>query len=675
MIRSVKPDMERAISIEVGAYRFAERLGEGGVGQVYRAHGPTGVVAVKILGPSADFDNAAQARFGREVRALGELAHPHIVPLLDHGFDAELGPYLVMPLLQGSNLRRRFAGQQLGPDVALLLARPLLAALTALHAAGYVHRDLKPENVMVTDDARLVLIDFGLAFRDGMTKHTDTGAAAGTVGYMAPEQIEGRPVTASADIFAFGVMLYEWITGRRPFARERASEEVSAALAGAFVPVGERERRTAATTAELVARCLAQDPMQRPSATALLTDLDRELAWPADATEPSRAQAHTALVDFCTDPGGFEAKLTTQRLHDLQAAAQRAQVERRPFAALAYCDRGLAYARSPEQAKPFRDFVHALETLNTQPVQVVVPASAGALATLPIVLNGVVTGADTAKVTSPATTNADSATATPTPSTALPRESPPRPRLYGGQRTLIVAATLATATVVGGIGWLLWPAAKPQDPWATSTNARPAPTTEVAAQQAAENQNTLALVGTLASTFNRAMDRVERNDRIGRDGTTTTATIYAAAPLPASPSTATGWLALAATQPAASAAVSAQHALDLQPQWSQAQDALCQYMGAAELVGATAACELAVANHPKAWLWIGRRGIAQIADAKYAGAIRDLTEVISHNEAPEWRVARGVAFEKRGNLAAALADFSLACRRGFEPACARANRP
>ncbi len=640
---------------------------------MYRAHGPTGVVAVKILGPSADFDNAARARFGREVRALGELAHPHIVPLLDHGFDDELGPYLVMPLLHGSNLRRRFASQRgprgdatwdvratsqpqttnnLGPDVGLLLARPLVAALTALHAAGYVHRDLKPENVMVTDNAQLVLIDFGLAFRDGMTKHTDTGAAAGTVGYMAPEQIEGRAVAASADIFALGVMLYEWITGRRPFARERASEEVSAALAGAFVPVGEIERRTAATTAELVARCLSRDPLQRPTASALLSEIDRELAWPSEDSTTSAARAHAELVDYCADAAGFIAKRTAQRLVELLDAAKRAQAMQRPFAALAHCDRGLAYARSLEQAKPFRDFVHSLESVHTLPAQPVVPSSA--LAT-PAEL-----GSKDAS-----TASADSATDDLTKGSALPSQTQPQRRL--GRRHVALAAAVVATSAVGG--WVAWPRTKPQDPWAGASGSRPPLSTTVVAQQAAENQTALAMVGTLASTFNRALDRVDQNN-----ASTGSVTGNPARPA-TTPITATGWLALAETQPAAAAAASAQHALELQPAWGQAEDALCQYMGAAEMVGATAACELAVANHPKAWRWIGLRGIAQIADATYAGAIRDLTEAINHDEDPAWRVARGQAFEKRGNLEAALADFSWACRRGFEPACARAKRP
>ncbi|HPH64660.1 MAG TPA: serine/threonine-protein kinase [Kofleriaceae bacterium] len=633
--------MERALSIEVGAYRFAERLGEGGVGQVYRAHGPTGIVAVKILGPSADFDTAARARFGREVRALGELTHPNIVPLVDHGFDDELGPYLVMPLLGGSNLRRRLGGQALGPDVGLLLARHVVAALAALHAAGYVHRDLKPENVMLTEAGSLVLIDFGLAFRDGMTKHTDTGAAAGTVGYMAPEQIEGRGVSAAADVFALGVMLYEWITGRRPFARERASEEVSAALAGVYTPVAEVERRTAASTAELLARCLAREATARPTAAALLAEIDRELAWPTQPSSTSEVFAAQALSAFCQDADGFQRDLHVQRLPALLAAARTAQHEQRPFAALALCDRGLAYARTPDEAKPFRDFVHGLESVHTQPAQIAVAAPA----------------------TTPAEGNSPSSVAAQLARTAAQPSVAPAPnkRFWNNG----IAMIGATAIVITIVVWALWPKPK-NDPWASSATTPNTPAQEQ--QKAQERQTAAAMVSTLATTFNKALDHIDR-----QDPTATQRTTLSADTPRVTPTTAKGWLALAADQSPAVAVTSARKALELQPQWTEAEDALCKYSAIAQQVGATEACEAAVANHPKTIEWLGFRGVAQVGDAKYAGAIRDLTDVIARDEDPRWRVARATAYEKRGNLTEAKADLKWACRRGLEAACERAK--
>ena len=186
--------MQSAASIELGPYQLLERIGEGGSGQIYRATGPTGLVAIKLLGPASDLDEAARARFARELATLGQIQHPHLVRLLDHGFDDELGPYLVLELLAGADLRALCAGRALCPEAALLLLRPIVAATVALHAAGFVHRDLKPENAIAGPDGAITVIDLGLAWREGMTRHTDTGAAVGSVGYMAPEQIEGHAV-------------------------------------------------------------------------------------------------------------------------------------------------------------------------------------------------------------------------------------------------------------------------------------------------------------------------------------------------------------------------------------------------------------------------------------------------------------------------------------------------
>ena len=179
-------------ALEVGPYQLFERIGEGGNGTVYRAIGPAGTVAIKLVG---DVDDASRARFGREVATLGKLSHPSLIQLVDHGIDPELGAYLVTPLLPGRDLRATCAGR-LCPEAALLVIEPIVAAIGALHAAGYVHRDLKPENAIAQPDGAITVIDLGLAWRDDMTRHTETGAAVGSVGYMSPEQIDGREVNA-----------------------------------------------------------------------------------------------------------------------------------------------------------------------------------------------------------------------------------------------------------------------------------------------------------------------------------------------------------------------------------------------------------------------------------------------------------------------------------------------
>jgi len=325
----------RSGSIELGRYRLVERIGEGGSGQVYRAEGPAGPVAVKLLAAAADMDAAARARFAREIAALEQLAHPNLVGLVDHGIDPELGSYLVLPLLAGSNLRELCAGRAICPEAALLVVQPIAHALVALHAAGFVHRDLKPENAIAAPDGTITVIDLGLAWRDGMSRHTGTGTAVGSVGYMAPEQIEGRAVDGKADVWAIGVILYELIAGRRPFARPRPAEEAAAALLGAHPRLSAADRRASEPLADLVSRCLAIDPAARPSAAELAAALDAQLDW-TDDVAGDRAAA-------VADPAAYQARVAPFRIRRVERLAREALASRAPFAALAHCDRGLAY--------------------------------------------------------------------------------------------------------------------------------------------------------------------------------------------------------------------------------------------------------------------------------------------------------------------------------------------
>jgi tetratricopeptide (TPR) repeat protein/tRNA A-37 threonylcarbamoyl transferase component Bud32 len=332
-----------ASSIRLGSYQLFERLGEGASGQVYRGQGPDGPVAVKVLRAGAELDDAARARFRREARALGEVRAPELVRLLDHGLDDELGPYLVLPLVPGRSLRRLAGGLPLAPEAAILLAAPVARAAAALHAAGFVHRDLKPENAIATPAGDVVVVDLGLAWAEGMTRWTEEGAAVGSVGYMAPEQVEGQDVTPAADVWAIGVMIYEWTCGRRPFARGRASEEAAAVLVGATSPLTAASRRAGEELGQLVAACLARDPAARPTATALAAALEGLIDW----IEPGRERDERAAV--IADPEGYVARVAPFRARRLERLAKEAMAARRPFAALALLDRALAYA--PERAE------------------------------------------------------------------------------------------------------------------------------------------------------------------------------------------------------------------------------------------------------------------------------------------------------------------------------------
>ena len=325
-------------SIEVGTYQLSTRLGEGGSSQVYRAVGPGGAVAIKLLAPASELDEHARARLRREATALAQVRHPSLVALLDHGDDPDFGTYLVLPLLPGRTLRATFGDRAHCPEAAIALVLPIVGAVGALHAAGYVHRDLKPENVMAGPDGTITVIDLGLAWRAGLTQHTETGAAVGSVGYMAPEQIEGRAVDARADVYAIGVMLYECVVGRRPFARPRANEEAAAALVGVCPRLTAADRRADDALAELVAACLALDPTARPTSA----DLEARLLAMVDWADPAALADERAAV--VADPAGYVARVAPLRARRAERLAREALAAGRPFAALAMCDRGLAYA-------------------------------------------------------------------------------------------------------------------------------------------------------------------------------------------------------------------------------------------------------------------------------------------------------------------------------------------
>jgi hypothetical protein len=326
---------QHAPAIELGPYTLLDKIGEGGSGQVYRARGPEGAVAVKLLAPAGATDDATRARFLREIAALDRITHPNLVRMLGHGVDPELGPYIVLPLLAGTSLRG-LCSRPLCPEAALLLVQPIAHATAALHAAGFVHRDLKPENAIAAPDGAITVIDLGLAWREGMTRHTETGTAVGSVGYMAPEQIEGGSVDSRADVWSLGVMLYELVAGKRPFARARPAEEAAAALVGACPKLTAADRRASDELAALVARCLTLDPAARPTAAELASAIDAMIDWTDDI-----ATDRAAVV---ADPVGYVARVAPFRMRRFERLAREAIEAGAPFAALAHCDRGLAYA-------------------------------------------------------------------------------------------------------------------------------------------------------------------------------------------------------------------------------------------------------------------------------------------------------------------------------------------
>ncbi|HEY5923169.1 MAG TPA: protein kinase [Kofleriaceae bacterium] len=200
---------------EVGNYVLVQALGEGGMGSVYRAVHPAigAEVAIKVLHATSE---AHAQRFLLEAQAVNRVRHANLIKILDTGYLADRRPYLVMELLDGVSLAD--AVGKLAPELACYVAAEALDALAAVHAEGIVHRDLKPPNVFLTRSGRVVVLDFGIAKLvdgDAATQSTDL---VGTPEYMAPEQIRSQPLDRRTDLYAMGVLLYETITGKRPFA-------------------------------------------------------------------------------------------------------------------------------------------------------------------------------------------------------------------------------------------------------------------------------------------------------------------------------------------------------------------------------------------------------------------------------------------------------------------------
>ncbi|MEO7911761.1 MAG: protein kinase [Roseiflexaceae bacterium] len=261
----------------LGKYTLGALLGQGGMGAVYRSHHPllNRPVAIKIMLASVAADPQAHQRFMREAQVVAVLSHPHIVNIFD--VDVQDGqPYIVMDFAPGGSLAARLQAGQIALDETLRLAIPLADALAYAHSQGLIHRDLKPANVLLRLDGSPVLADFGLArpiIADSAAQITATGAVLGTLAYMAPEQFSGRPADARSDIYAFGVMLYEMLTGRVPFEGDSA-QIMYGHLQQPPAPPRQINPALPDAIERLILRMLEKNPDKRPqSATELAAEL------------------------------------------------------------------------------------------------------------------------------------------------------------------------------------------------------------------------------------------------------------------------------------------------------------------------------------------------------------------------------------------------------------------
>lgn len=288
----------------IGAYEVRGVIATGGMGVVYLAH-DTALdvpVAMKALRPDLAVTAPQRRRLQEEARIAARLSsHPNIATI--HAFIEQDGhAYIVSELVRGRTLRQCLADGPLEPDAAIEAVLAVLAALGAAHREGIVHRDLKPENVMCSEDGGYKVLDFGIArpeVPDPQHTQTRAGEAAGTPGYMAPELLRGARADRRADVFGAGVLLYELVTGRHPFAREGTLSTWSAVLFDEPAPFAEVElARLPQGLAGAIARALEKHPEARwPSAEAFAEALRRPAqslgpAGPSPAPERRRPRSH-----------------------------------------------------------------------------------------------------------------------------------------------------------------------------------------------------------------------------------------------------------------------------------------------------------------------------------------------------------------------------------------------
>ena len=351
--------MRLGVGARLGHYEILSLLGSGGMGEVYRARDSrlSRDVALKVLQPALMDDADHVARFAREAQVLAALNHPNIAQL--HGIEEADGTRaLVMELVEGPTLADRLTAGPIALDESLSIARQIVEALEAAHSAGIIHRDLKPANVKVRDDGTVKVLDFGLAKaldRESaagagatnsptMSMHaTAAGVILGTAAYMSPEQVRGRPADKRADIWAFGAVLYEMLTGRRAFVADDMSDTL------AFVLTREPDwtalpASTPAIIRRLLRRCLEKDRRKRlPDIGVARLDIDEALTGPAgDTTVGTGSPANTRRGWQWLVPFGAGAALAV-------AAATAGWVAMRPMPVAPIVSR-FGITLPPEQA-------------------------------------------------------------------------------------------------------------------------------------------------------------------------------------------------------------------------------------------------------------------------------------------------------------------------------------
>lgn len=282
-------------STPFGHYQLQKLIGRGGMGEVYQAYDSDTdrIVALKVLPPHLAQDATFQERFRRESHAAAGVSNPHVVPIHGYGeIDGRL--YLDMRLIEGRNLGAMLTktGKPLDPAFVVGMVEQVAEALDGAHAAGLIHRDVKPSNILIADNDFVYLIDFGLARTAGDSGMTTAGSTLGTLAYMAPERFDAGKVDPRSDIYALACVLYECLTGERPYPSDSLEQQIAGHMVSPAPRASDKDPRLAAFDA-VIAKGMAKNPSKRyQSAGALAAAARAALAVPVRST--GRSGRHSA---------------------------------------------------------------------------------------------------------------------------------------------------------------------------------------------------------------------------------------------------------------------------------------------------------------------------------------------------------------------------------------------
>jgi predicted Ser/Thr protein kinase len=327
----------------LGRYEILTEIGRGAMGRVYQARDPKidRIVALKtisVLGATPADQEEYRQRFFREAQAAGKLAHPGIVIIYDVGEDeATHTPFIVMEYIAGRTLDELGSGGALSVDVALDLIRQVAEALDYAHSQGIIHRDIKPANIIITEDGRAKITDFGIA-KLTLSEFTVPGQVLGTPTHMSPEQLQGHPVTGRSDLFSLGVILYSLLTSEKPFSGDTVTSVTFQVVYKDPPPVTAKNAALRPEFDLVLARALAKDPLQRyPRGRDFAHDLDdlrqgRPPRWASSGTLPGAADRTVARGTVPVPPVADRTVRTTpgEQATQLRGSTETTLVVPRP---------------------------------------------------------------------------------------------------------------------------------------------------------------------------------------------------------------------------------------------------------------------------------------------------------------------------------------------------------